>query len=87
MYKVRATAKMLDLAIKPCIQILVSLINYLRSFVPNVAEITETLKQLVNNDVVRSERPSQQTALIKMKRQIANELLLQYFDNIKETTL
>ena len=86
--KVEAINLMPDPTDSKGIQRLMGSLNYLRGFIPNVSEITEPLRALLNvDDATWVWGPEQAEAMNKVKAALTNEPLLQYFDVDKPTTL
>ena len=70
------------------IQRLMGSLNFLRGFIPNISEITEPLRALLNveeSDWVWG--PEQNNAMKKIKDVLTSQPLLQYFDPLQETTV
>lgn len=68
---------------KTDLQKLMGLVNYVRSFVPNLAEISEPLRQLLKKNVIFQWQPQHEATVTKIKQMIAGAPTLKAFDTKK----
>ena len=63
------------------------MVNYMSKFIPNLAELTQPLRELLHKDVAwhRSER--QEKAFRSIKGKLTSDAILQYYDVEKSTTV
>ena len=85
--KVKAIVEMPTPADKQSLQRLLGMITYLSKFLPNLSEVTEPLRRLLDKDVEWHWDDSHKEALNRVKHLITREPVLSYFDNAKEVTL
>lgn len=69
------------------LQRLMGLFNYLRSFVPNMAELTFPLRELLKKNIVFQWLPIHQKILEQLKKLIAEAPVLANFDEAKTVTI
>ena len=63
------------------------MITYLAKFLPNLSDVTEPLRRLLDKDVLWHWDATHENALNQVKQLITREPVLRYFDNAKEVTL
>lgn len=69
------------------LQKLLGMIDYVRKYVPNLADVSKPLRELLKNDVVFNWQEPHNECLELIKEMIANAPTLQSFDENKEVTL
>lgn len=72
---------------KTSLQRSLGMINYLGKFIPNLSELSASLRQLLHKDVVWSWTQHQQDAFNKLKACLTSPPVLQYYDMHKPVTL
>ena len=85
--KVKAILEMPTPAEKQSLQRLLGMITYLAKFLPNLSDVTEPLRRLLDKDVLWHWDATHENALNQVKQLITREPVLRYFDNAKEVTL
>ena len=63
------------------------MITYLAKFLPNLPDVPEPLRRLLDKDVLWHWDDTHENALNQVKQLITREPVLRYFDNAKEVTL
>ena len=63
------------------------MITYLAKFLPNLSDVTEPLRMILEKDVEWHWDEVHENAIDQIKQMITREPVLRYFDNIKEVTL
>lgn len=82
--QVKAIMQLAEPKNKKELQRILGMINYLREFIPNMADLTSSFRQLLKNNVVFYWSKIHTEALNKLKAVIANLPLLNHFDPEKE---
>ena len=72
---------------KTCLQQFLGIATYMSPFVPQLAELTAPLRDLMKQDVDFQWNASHQEAFAKIQDVIATQTTLVYFDRKKETTI
>ena len=85
--KVKAILEMPTPTEKQSLQRLLSMITYLAKFLPNLSDVTEPLRRLLDRDVEWHWDHKHENALTQVKQLITREPVLRYFDDKKEVTL
>ena len=84
--KVKAILEMPTPTEKQSLQRLLGMITYLAKFLPNLSDVTEPLRRLLDRDVEWHWDDVHENALTQVKQLITREPVLRYFDNTKEVT-
>ena len=84
--KVKAILEMPTPTEKQSLQRLLGMITYLAKFLPNLSDVTEPLRRLLDRDVWHWDH-EHENALTQVKQLITREPVLRYFDDKKEVTL
>ena len=85
--KVKAILEMPNPTEKPSLQRLLGMITYLAKFLPNLSDVTEPLRRLLDRAMEWHWDDVHENALTRVKQLITREPVLRYFDNTKEVTL
>ena len=85
--KVKAILEMPTPTEKQSLQRLLGMITYLAKFLPNLSDVTEPLRRLLDRDVEWHWDHEHENALTQVKQLITREPVLRYFDDKKEVTL
>ena len=85
--KVKAILKMPTPTEKQSLQRLLGMITYLAKLLPNLSDVTEPLRRLLDRDVEWHWNHVHENALTQVKQLITREPVLRYFDDKKEVTL
>ena len=85
--KVKAILNMPDPVDKQGVQRFLGIVNYLTPFIPNKAQITEPLRQLLKDKAPWNWGKPQQEAMKKIKQLLSSEVLLKYYDETKPLTI
>ena len=72
---------------KQSLQRLLGMITYLAKFLPNLSDVTEASRHLLDKDVLWQWDDTHENALNQVKQLITREAVLRYFDSAKEVTL
>lgn len=72
---------------KKDLQKLLGMINYVRNFVPNLAEISQPFRELLKKNVIFEWLPSHTECLDKIKELITGAPTLKTFDVTKDITI
>ena len=86
-HKVKAILEMPTPTEKQSLQRLLGMITYLAKFLPNLSDVTEPLRRLLDRDVEWHWDDVHENALTQVKQLITREPVLRYFDNTKVFTL
>ena len=81
--KVRAIAEMTIPEDKKAVQSLLGMINYVRKFIPNLAEITKPLRELLKKEIDRHWNKTHEEAVNKIKELLISRSHLAFFDPSK----
>ena len=85
--KIAAIKKMPAPENKTELQCFLGMLNYLNKFIENYSEKTAPLRELLRNDNLWSWKKPQEEAFEKLKEEITNPPVLQYFDPAKKVKL
>ena len=85
--KVKAILEMPTPTEKQSLQRLLGMITYLAKFLPNLSDVTEPWRRLLDRDVEWHWDHEHENALTQLKQLITREPVLRYFDDKKEVTL
>lgn len=85
--KVRAVLEMPNPSDVAGVLRFVGFTNYLSKFIPNLSEVCEPLRQLTQKDIEWHWESQHEQAILAVKKQIAAETTLRYYDSSKELTL
>lgn len=85
--KIKSISEMPPPTDKAGVQRLLGTINYLGSYIPNLATITQPLRVLLKNDSLFSWGSEQTTAFEKVKQALISDPVLAYFDSSKSVSL
>ena len=69
-----------DLTDKQGVQRFLGMVNYLSPFIPNKAELTEPLRQLVKDGVPFTWGRAQKEATKRIKAVLSSQVILRYYD-------
>ena len=81
--KIRAITEMPMPEDKKAVQDLLGMINYVRKFIPNLAEITKPLRELLKKEIDWHWNKSQEEAMNKIKELLISRSCLAFFDPSK----
>ena len=85
--KVQAIVAMPTPSDKKALQRLLGMITYLAKFLPNLSDVTEPLRRLLDKDVQWHWNDTHEKSWKQVKQLITREPVLKYFDPSKEVTL
>ena len=85
--KVKAIVAMPTPSDKKALQRLLGMITYLAKFLPNLSDVTEPLRRLLDKDVQWHWNDTHEKSWKQVKQLITREPVLKYFDPNKEVTL
>ena len=85
--KVKAIVAMPTPSGKKALQGLLGMTTYLAKFLPNLSDVTEPLRRLLDKDVQWHWNDTQEKSWKQVKQLITREPVLKYFDPSKEVTL
>lgn len=85
--RVRAIGKIEKPKDKKDLQKLIGMVNYVREYVPNLAEISQPLRELLKKDVIFEWLTAHDDCLNRIKGMISEAPTLQTFDESKEVTI
>lgn len=72
---------------KKDLQRFLGMVNYLRSFIPNMADLTENLRPLLRNGIIFSWQSTHSAAIKTLKEKISSAPVLSSFDVNKSITI
>ena len=85
--RIESIEKMETPKIKKELMTFLGVVNYVSKFIPNCADLTHSLRQLIKNDVPYVWGDAQQEAFIKLKQELCKAPVLTFFDVNKPITL
>lgn len=85
--KISAIHNMPTPSCKQDLQRLLGMINYLAKYIPNMSELTASLRSLLKSDVPWTWFPEHDTALTKLKSVLSSPPVLRFYDTSLPTTL
>lgn len=85
--QVKAITKLADPKNKKELQSILGMANYLREFIPNMAELISPFRDLLKNNTIFSWNEYHSNALSKLKKVIANLPVLRHFDPEKSIVI
>ena len=85
--KVQAVEEMPSPADKPALLRFLGMVNYMSKFIPNLAELTQPLRELLHKDVAWHWSERQEKAFRSIKGKLTSDAILQYYDVEKSTTV
>ena len=85
--KVKAIVAMPTPSDKKALQRLLGMITYLAKFLPNLSDVTEPLRRLLDKHVQWHWNDTHEKSWKQVKQLITREPVLKYFDPNKEVTL
>ena len=85
--KVEAVQNMPDPTDKQGVQRFLGMVNYLSPFVPNKAELTEPLRQLVKDGIPFTWGRAQKEATKRIKAVLSSQVILRHYDENKPLTI
>ena len=85
--KVQAVEEMPSPADKPALLRFLGMVNYMSKFIPNLAELTQPLRELLYKDVAWHWSERREKAFRSIKGKLTSDAILQYYDVEKSTTV
>ena len=78
--KVRAVEEMPSPADKPALLRFLGMVNYMSKFIPNLANLTQPLRELLHKEVEWHWSERQEKAFQAIKEKLTSDATLQYYD-------
>ena len=85
--KVRAVKEMPSPADKPALLRFLGMVNYMSKFIPNLANLTQPLRELLHKEVEWHWSERQEKAFQAIKEKLTSDATLQYYDVEKPLTV
>ena len=85
--KVRAVEEMPSPADKPALLRFLGMVNYMSEFIPNLANLTQPLRELLHKEVGWHWSERQEKAFQAIKEKLTSDATLQYYDVEKPFTV
>ena len=85
--KVHAVEGMPSPADKPALLRFLGMVNYMSNFIPNLADLTQPLRELLHKEVEWHWSERQEKAFQAIKEKLTSDATLQYYDVEKPTTV
>ena len=85
--KVHAVEGMPSPEDKPALLRFLGMVNYMSKFIPNLADLTQPLRELLHKEVEWHWSERQEKAFQAIKEKLTSDATLQYYDVKKPTTV